>query len=223
MPLQGEGENAVIQYIYGREMAQPRFNYRNYVNVLRQPPPQLPHNWDFVNPLIVNVEPNFVFHGPVIGEANAIRPVSKYVQNLTEGAQEAAMAEATSSGLNVIKSDPYTFLLDIDTVRDRKQFDKGYALAKEIFPAWGWSYEEWESKSGNTHIKVSVPGAKHKSGSELSIMARLAIEMCLGSDRTRGLYGIAKILNMIGNPAAASVLFRPEAGPIKATEEGDEV
>lgn len=145
-----------------------------------------------------------------------VRPVAEsirqpYTQAATAEGQQQVFAEATATGYEIVRATPSTLLLDLDTVRDRKQFDQGLALCKEIWPDWGWATEEWASRSGNTHVKVTL-------NRRLGIDLRLALEMALGSDRTRGIYGLAKRINGTCQEQDISVLFKPSG----VATEGDE-
>lgn len=140
--------------------------------------------------------------------------------------QAEVMQANQEAGMSIIKSDPFTLLLDIDSVRDERQLTKGLALAKELFPTWLWSVERWDSKSGNLHVKINLgPEARIKGNlsSGLSSLARVLLEVCLGSDRMRGLYAAARLINKLGLADDASVLFKPGQGPKPAEEEGDSV
>jgi hypothetical protein len=134
--------------------------------------------------------------------------------------QEIAFSEAVASGCEIVRGDAHTLLLDFDSIRDLKHFRTSLELAKELFPTWGWTTEEWTSRSGNTHVRVSVPGAKSPTGGAYlhNLRTRIAFEVALGSDRNRGLLCLSKTFTKNCKPEDVSVLFKPGASPIP---EGD--
>lgn len=99
---------------------------------------------------------------------------------------------------DVVQSTATTLLLDLDTPEALVQFDRVLPkLAENFGPI---QIDEWKSKSGNTHAKITL-------SSEFPIAIRLALQAALGSDGIREVLAVKRMLNGCVEP---SVLFKPK-------------
>ncbi len=115
--------------------------------------------------------------------------------------QEDAIAKAKKEGFEIIYTDEYTILLDLDGVQDILWYD--YILPKLKGKFTGISeIERWPSKSGKgLHVILH-------SISKLTNFERNAFECILGSDRLRGMFNLDKIWNGVEDNKI-SILFKP--------------
>jgi hypothetical protein len=105
---------------------------------------------------------------------------------------------AASKGCEVIYSDEYTLLLDLDDLASVEVF----GLQHEIAVREGLVKQEhdvWTSRSGKLHVRVYLPRANN-------VFQRLALQSMLGSDRKRDLLSLSRVMRGIANPI---ILFRP--------------
>lgn len=112
---------------------------------------------------------------------------------------EEAIIEAEANGFEVVKSDEFTILLDLDGEEAKKRFDSMRSFLDQCFTIMG--QEEWTSKSGgdHKHIKLILAGP-------LEVAERIAIQALMGSDPRRELLTLLNLKNGVENP---SVLFKP--------------
>lgn len=102
------------------------------------------------------------------------------------------------SGGIVIFGTPTTLILDLDTPEMIDLYRKNIALLRSA--ALVESTEELPSKTvGHLHVIVSLTNP-------LDILTRIALQMGLGSDQTRGLFETLHVHNGL----QPTVLFRPK-------------
>lgn len=106
--------------------------------------------------------------------------------------------QGAATNFDVVRSSNTTLLLDIDDPVSKAQFDRLLPKVKEVFGVS--AVEEWKSKSGNTHIAVTLE-------TPLPAGSRLALQAALGSDAVREVLAVARLMNGVVEP---SVLFRPK-------------
>ena len=86
-------------------------------------------------------------------------------------------AIATSHGCEVVIASPSQLQFDLDSPETLQDFEWFYAC--KLIKAWpSATREEWKSKSGNTHIVVTLP-------EELDFPERIALQAMGGSDPGR--------------------------------------
>lgn len=118
--------------------------------------------------------------------------------SLTQPALDAVIAQAQAEGFEVVRASDNVLLLDLDTSAALEQFDRVLPIVSQHFGVAG--IERWRSKSGNTHMRVTINTAQPWA-------VRYALETALGSDGVRGTLGL---LQMINGCDEASILFRPQ-------------
>lgn len=150
------------------------------------------------SPLTIGMNPA----PPNIGEEGGALREGYGLDQLSAEHQAEVVAEVRAEGLEVIYAADSQLLLDIDTLRDEKQYQRAKAILQEVFPNIPIIFEEWESRSHNKHVRVSTPW-------EMNAGYRLAWEMALGGDQMRGLYNLIKLRNRVAKPAEVSCLFKP--------------
>jgi hypothetical protein len=123
---------------------------------------------------------------------------AEYAESLTPEGFEREMARAKEAGFEVIQSSRVHLLLDLDTQEAREQFDRVYGSLVTNFFVTG--REEWKSKSGNTHMRITLAEPIDDAAT------RYAIQAALGSDGVKELLSIVRLLNGVTEP---SRLFRP--------------
>lgn len=126
--------------------------------------------------------------------------------SLNQPELEAAIAGWIAMGFEVIRASDTVLLLDIDNEYAQAQYDRVFPCVQEHFAPV--NVERWTSKSGNTHIRITLPTPQPWE-------IRYALEAMLGSDGMRGTLGILQMLNGCDE---ASMLVRP----IKQPEAVDE-
>ncbi|HET9285660.1 MAG TPA: hypothetical protein VFR24_27220 [Candidatus Angelobacter sp.] len=108
-----------------------------------------------------------------------------------------ALIEERKSKFDIIRSDPITLLLDLDTEAALAQYERVLPIVKAEFSI---NYiEKWKSKSGNTHIAITL-------SDPFPFEERLALQAALGSDGVREALSLKCLLNKCTEP---SILFRP--------------
>lgn len=112
---------------------------------------------------------------------------------------EAAIAEAKKT-FDVVQGDERTLLLDLDTPEAKTQYERVFPIVQEKFDVVSTS--SWLSKSGNTHIAVTL-------AEPLSVTWRIALQAALGSDGVREVLGLKRYANGVIEP---SMLFKPRNG-----------
>ncbi len=105
---------------------------------------------------------------------------------------------ARVKGFSIVRGDIYTLLVDLDSPDLALQplvldiLDRKYSIEQII---------KWKSEGGNQHYLIKIKNA-------MSILARIAIQVALGSDPVRE--ALAVELYLKGCPEEdVSVLFRP--------------
>jgi hypothetical protein len=110
------------------------------------------------------------------------------------------IAEAAKLGLVVVTPQPDELFLDIDNAADAEIVEQVWA----VFGRNGFDIrfiKETESKSGNTHLYLRAPRA-------LTDLERIALQACLGSDRTRE---ALSFLRTFGERTPTLFFEKPEA------------
>jgi hypothetical protein len=126
--------------------------------------------------------------------------------------QEESIKKAKGEGFEIIESAPNKLLLDLDSQDAYDQLDSRLRLLNKLFgkedgdPAFTKD-SEWRSKSGNWHVVIDC-------SLEHTIQARIAFELCLGSDPKRGMFGLVRAYTE--PPNTCSVLFKPPAPKVKS-------
>jgi hypothetical protein len=102
---------------------------------------------------------------------------------------DARVAELAGQGIavDVIRGDPWTLLLDIDTLEAERVYKTNLPLLQRHIACDDlicvfWEHARWRSKSGNWHIVVKV---KYKPG--FTCEQRAMLQAFLGSNPTREL------------------------------------
>lgn len=122
--------------------------------------------------------------------------------DLTQLSVEATIAKAEAEGFEVIRADDKTLLLDLDTEHARAQFERVLPTVQQYFNIV--EREEWASKSGNLHVKLTL---KDHTGPFL----RYALQAALGSD---GVKETLTLVRELKECDCASLLFKPSV-PVK--------
>ena len=117
--------------------------------------------------------------------------------SLQQDELDAAIKAATDAGFEVIRADATTLLLDLDTAPALEQFARVLPLVKEKY--WVTKVEKWSSKSGNTHVRISLQD-------EVAWPVRYALQAALGSD---GVREVLACIQMQNGCQEASLLFKP--------------
>ena len=106
------------------------------------------------------------------------------------------------AGFTIIKDAPNTLLLDIDA--------PSFVLNQQLFALidlkWGvFTIEQWESKSGNVHVRVVLR-------SDLPTPMRIGLQAALGSDPIREALMLELWSNGMEEP---SMLYRPAGAVVQ--------
>lgn len=117
---------------------------------------------------------------------------------LTQAALDAAIAQAEAEGFEVVRATDSCLLLDLDTPEALAQYARVLPILMEN--CLGYEAERWQSKSGNTHVRVTLNG-QHPWA------VRYALQAALGSD---GVREVLAVLRMMNGCDEASNLFRPK-------------
>lgn len=118
--------------------------------------------------------------------------------SLNQTELDTHIAEAIALGFEVVRANDTTLLLDLDNEHALAQFDRVLPTVCEVFGAT--DIKRWKSKSGNTHISLTLPQAHPWA-------VRYALQAALGSDGVRDVLALAQMLNGCDE---ASILFRPQ-------------
>lgn len=112
--------------------------------------------------------------------------------------RDQRILEARLMGYEVIESDDFNLLLDIDRNELGNEF---WALVGMVCDRFGGPgvVDQWKSKSGNLHVIVRV-------GSPLPAEARIALQAALGSDPWKEMMSLSSFRLGVTNPI---LLFRP--------------
>ena len=105
---------------------------------------------------------------------------------------------AAAEKFDVIKGTSTTLLIDLDTPEAKAQYERVLPKVVENFAVV--STQSWLSKSGNTHVLITL-------AEPLSPPWRLALQAALGSDGIREVLGLKRYENGIPEPSA---LFKPK-------------
>lgn len=113
----------------------------------------------------------------------------------TRLAEDIALAKQT---YDVIQSDSFTLLLDLDTPEAKAQYAR-------VFPKFVEHYEPlssntWLSKSGNTHVSITLRDP-------LPLRERIALQAALGSDGVKEVLSLVRARNGCSEPC---LLFKPK-------------
>jgi len=131
----------------------------------------------------------------MLGYDSTLTPTSKY----------KTVDEQEAKGFTVHYSDSMTLNLDLDNEESLYLFRMNFAILQgEIGNFRSASVREYKSKSGNTHVIITL-------GIKLTVQERLLLEVCLGSDRKRGLLAWMGLQNGV-EEKFASMLFEPPEG-----------
>jgi hypothetical protein len=117
--------------------------------------------------------------------------------------RENAIKSAKEAGFEVIQSAPNLLLLDFDVpyAGDQKKYYNPEVMDIILQYVETHAVESWASKSGNTHVLVTL-------GKELPAHHRIALQAALGSDPKREALSVLRLMNGIEEP---SLLFKPKA------------
>lgn len=122
---------------------------------------------------------------------------------------EEAQRKAAEAGCTVEYSDPLTLQIDIDSREAGVLFEKQLTILREHLPGLIGSGQVRFSKSGNAHATLSLTRP-------YSLLERIMLQACLGSDIKRELLSYIGYLYGQANPI---LLFRP----IETTKEPHDV
>jgi hypothetical protein len=117
---------------------------------------------------------------------------------LTPEDVERTIKDQTSQGVEVVQSASNLLLLDLDNI---DSYERYKAVRSKVFEYWEpRKIEEWESKSGNRHVKITL-------GSELPPETRCALQAAMGSDGIREVLGLVRLMAGCKEPF---LLFKPK-------------
>lgn len=116
-------------------------------------------------------------------------------------ALEATIAQAVADGLEVVRADDKTLLLDLDSDAAFEQYLRVPPTIEQYFGVA--ETEVWYSKSGNRHVRVTLTNSYEP-------YMRYALQAALGSDGVKEALTIVRERN---GCEAASILFKPAAEP----------
>lgn len=111
--------------------------------------------------------------------------------------------KAAEEKFDVVRSGPYTVLVDLDTPEAAAQFKRVLPKVQECFGVE--QIETWLSKSGNKHAAITLASPQPAT-------VRLALQAALGSDGVREVLGLKRHENGCEEPSA---LFRPRNARVK--------
>lgn len=118
--------------------------------------------------------------------------------DLTPESVAATIAEAEKNGFMVMHGDDTTLLLDLDTKAASEQCARVLPTVLQYFNVI--DTQEWKSKSGNRHVKLTL-------GTPQPAYVRYALQAALGSD------GVKEVLTLLreksGCEEFSSLLFKP--------------
>lgn len=113
--------------------------------------------------------------------------------------------EAAALGMVVVTPRANQLFLDIDHVEDLDLMELMLAVL-ESNGVYVSEEKRTRSKSGNWHVYLRVD-----SFDSLDAMQRIALQACLGSDRTRELLSVLRVLAFDGTTREPTVFFeKPE-------------
>jgi hypothetical protein len=110
---------------------------------------------------------------------------------------EKAVTDAEEKGFTAVRTRPNWVMLDLDDDDSQTTYRKQLPIARKVYGAK--EYKQWRSKSGGLHVILKVER-------DLSVVERIALQACLGSDRKRELLGLKLVSEGVPEPI---VLFRP--------------
>lgn len=111
---------------------------------------------------------------------------------------DTVMASVQEAGYTIVSGNERTILLDIDRPEDEADFEAMLPIMQQNL---GIRVEQrWVSKSGNLHVQLSVDR-------DLSVIERVAIQACLGSDRKHEFLCLVNAWHGIEEPIK---LFKPK-------------
>lgn len=102
---------------------------------------------------------------------------------------------AKARGLVLVLPEPDQIFIDLDDRQDRKVLD----AMLETLTCNGiavWVEKETKSQGGNAHVYLRFP-------TPLNPITRIALQACLGSDRTRELLSLLRIFKKMDRPPTA--------------------
>lgn len=113
---------------------------------------------------------------------------------------DRALKSAQEKNCTIELADDFTLQLDIDNDEDFETFIEQINTLNNLgIVSWnGWNCRP--SRSGNRHITVALIDP-------LPVLSRILLQACLGSDRTRELLSLARVLKGQEHPI---LLFRPK-------------
>jgi hypothetical protein len=119
------------------------------------------------------------------------------------GDRDESIKKAIADGFEVIYSDAFHLLLDLDTAESVMAYERGLVALNKTFPEFQAEEESrWNSKSGNLHVVVVI-----KEPIEPWVI--LLLQAALGSDGVREMISLKQLWE--GTPVEkVSVLFKPK-------------
>lgn len=112
---------------------------------------------------------------------------------------DETIARVNEQGLfEVVRSDPKTLLLDLDTPEAVTRYLKGLETMQQYMALR--EKAQWRSKSGNLHVLVEL-------AEPLDVETRLFLQACLGSD---GVKEYLSSLRLEAGVTEPSLLFKPK-------------
>jgi hypothetical protein len=112
-----------------------------------------------------------------------------------------AIKQAKSKGFTVVHGNSQTLLIDLDLSKDpscEKTFRENFSLLQDFIQAELGL--EWRSQHGNLHRTVRL-------GRPFSLVERLLLQACLGSDLKKELLGLIKTYE---GEDSHNLLFKPK-------------
>jgi len=98
---------------------------------------------------------------------------------------EQMKAYAEAAGCTFEEADDRTLFIDIDSDLQYTVFVKNSQLAKKLFGPMPVKITESKSSNGHKHIRVTLPES-------WSLLQRLVLQACLGSDLKREMIGLKR-------------------------------
>lgn len=118
-------------------------------------------------------------------------------------ANEVAIKNAVMNGMDVIRGDDHTLLIDLDTQQDYNNFVSAMQILDGVIDLEikdSWRSKSWvRYENGHTHVVVSCP--------YMSARERVLLQAALGSDRKRAAVSLVRLSEGVREP---SNLFRPK-------------
>lgn len=118
-------------------------------------------------------------------------------EGLNQEEVDNCIRQAESEGFTVVRGGPCVLVLDLDTPAAWEQYARVLVIVKRYMDVT--AVEEWNSKSGNKHVRITL-------AEPWDITTRLLLQAALGSDGVKELLTVIRVWNGVDEP---SMLFRP--------------